>query len=293
MVDAHDSGSCAARLPGSSPGFRIYNPMLTSLQNALVKQFRRLQSAKYRREEQLFLLEGTHLIQEAVAAGWPLATVCYTESWLAREAELLEQIISSSPSDLRCEVVSVEVLVAMATTVQPDGVVALAHAQTRDTLSIQSLGLVLEDLQDPGNVGTILRTAAASGVEGILLGSGTADLANPKVLRASAGAWFRVLAARSDDLVGQVMDYRDRGFQVLATVPKADRDCWSVDYIQPTLILVGNEGAGLSETLIQAATLQVRIPLSAGVESLNAATATAVLLFEAKRQRTVALSVPS
>ena len=244
--------------------------------------------AKHRRQEQLFLLEGTHLLQEAVAARWPLATLCHTESWRAREAQLLAQILNDC-SSLRCEIVSEEVLAAMATTVQPDGVVAIAHTQKTEEVSIRSLGLVLEDLQDPGNVGTIVRTAAAAGVEGILLGSGTADLTSPKVLRASAGAWFRVPAAESDDLIGRVEGFREQGFQILATVPAAELDCWSIDYTQPTLILVGNEGAGLSETLIQAATLQVRIPLSAGVESLNAAIAAGVLLFEAKRQRTVSL----
>jgi RNA methyltransferase, TrmH family len=259
-----------------------FSSMLTSLQNPLVKQFRRLHAAKYRRQEQCFLLEGTHLLQEAVLASWPLAVVCYTESWLAREPDLLARIQAVA---IRCEQVSEDVSTAIATTVHPDGVVAIAHSSASAPVSIQRLGLVLDTLQDPGNVGTILRTAAAAGVEGVLLNAGSVDLESPKVLRASAGAWFRVKTALCDDLLSTVESYRQQGFQIVATSSKAELDYWAVDYTQPTLLMVGNEGAGLSEGLIQAANLQVRIPMSAGVESLNAAIATAVMLYEAKRQR--------
>jgi RNA methyltransferase, TrmH family len=290
LVDALDSGSSVCKdfrvqVPGSA--FRL---MLTSLQNPLVKQIRKLHAAKYRHKEGLFLLEGTHLIEEAAFAEWPIDVLCFTAAWQAKESELLETLQTQG---IRCELVSPEVLLSMATTINPDGAIALArsHSKSPPTLSIQSLGLVLETLQDPGNVGTILRTAAAAGVEGIWLDSESVDLESPKVLRASAGAWFRVPTAHSSDLSAQVREYQTQGFQVVATTPKADLDYWEVDYTQPTLVLVGNEGAGLSDALTNAATLQVSIPLSAGVESLNAAIATAVILYEAKRQRSQMIGV--
>lgn len=257
--------------------------MLTSLQNSLVKQFRKLQSSKHRRLQGCFLLEGTHLLQEAALSQWPLEVLCYTERWQEREQPLLEDLQGHVP---RCELVSDEVLAAIATTVNPDGVVAIAQSVPPETVSIQSLGLVLETLQDPGNVGTLLRTAAAAGVEGILLSADSADLESPKVLRASAGAWFRVATAQCQNVLEQVQQYKAQGFQVIATTPRASLEYWAVDYTQPTLILVGNEGAGLSDALLGLADLQVSIPVSAGVESLNAAIATAVMLYEARRQRT-------
>ncbi len=284
MVDALDSGSSVCKdfrvqVPGSA--FKL---MLTSLQNSLVKQIRKLHSAKYRRQERLFLLEGTHLIEEGALAEWPMDVLCFTAAWQAKESKLLEKL---QDRGIRCEPVSPEVLLSMATTVNPDGVVAMArsHSATNHTISVQSLGLILETIQDPGNVGTILRTAAAAGVEGIWLDQGCVDLESPKVLRSSAGAWFRVPTSCGEDLPAQVQDYQNQGFQVVATLPKANLDYWAVDYTQPTLILVGNEGAGLSDALRSTATLQVSIPLSAGIESLNAAIATAVILYEAKRQR--------
>jgi len=257
--------------------------MLTSLQNPLVKQIRKLHSSKHRRLDGCFLLEGTHLLQEAALAQWPLETLFYTERWQSKESNLLSVLQSKVP---RCELVSAEVLGAIATTMNPDGVVAVAQSAQRQSVSIQSLGLVLETLQDPGNVGTMLRTAAAAGVEGVLLSEDSADLESPKVLRASAGAWFRVATAQCSDILNQVQHYQAQGFQVVATAPRASLEYWSVDYTQPTLIVVGNEGAGLSEALLDASDVQVSIPTSAGVESLNAAVATAVMLYEAKRQRT-------
>ncbi len=256
--------------------------MLTSLQNPLVKQVRKLHGSKYRRLDGCFLLEGTHLLQEAALAQWPLETLFYTERWESKESNLLSVLQSTVP---RCELVSAEVLGAIATTVNPDGVVAVAQS-AQQSVSIQSLGLVLETLQDPGNVGTMLRTAAAAGVEGVLLSEDSADLESPKVLRASAGAWFRVATAQCSNVLGQVQQYQSQGFQVVATAPRAALEYWSVDYTQPTLIVVGNEGAGLSEALLDVSDVQVSIPTSAGVESLNAAVATAVMLYEAKRQRT-------
>jgi RNA methyltransferase, TrmH family len=257
--------------------------MLTSLQNPLVKQFRKLASAKHRRSQGCFLLEGTHLIQEATLAQWTLEVVCFTERWQNKESALLNNLQCVVP---RCEQVSDEVLAAIATTINPDGVVAIAQSAPHKTVLIQSLGLVLETLQDPGNVGTLLRTAAAAGVEGILLSDNSVDLESPKVLRASAGAWFKVATAQCQNVLEQVQQYQAQGFQVIATTPHATLEYWSVDYTQPSLIVVGNEGAGLSDPLLQAADVRVSIPVSAGVESLNVAIATAVMLYEAKRQRT-------
>jgi RNA methyltransferase, TrmH family len=283
LVDALDSGSSVCKdfrvqVPGSA--FKL---MLTSLQNPLVKQIRKLHSAKYRRQAQVFLLEGTHLVEAAIASSWPIEVICATAQWQAKESDLFEQIQNQA---LRYEWVSPEVLESMATTVNPDGVVAVARSQ-ESSVTLQSLGLVLERIQDPGNVGTMLRTAAAAGVEGILFDQESVDLESPKVLRSSAGAWFRVAKALCEDLPAQVRGYQAQGFQVVATTPKADLDYWAVDYTQPTLILMGNEGSGLSEELLETATVRVSIPLSAGVESLNAAIATGVMLYEARRQRHV------
>lgn len=253
--------------------------MLTSLQNPLVKQLRKLHRAKDRREQQLFLLEGTHLIEEACAIELPLVTVCYTETWQNQHAELFDQLQAE-----RLELVSPAVLKSIATTVEPDGIVATAARFHTDSVEIQQFGLVLETIQDPGNLGTIIRTAAAAGVEGLWLSQDCVDLDNPKVLRSSAGQWFRLPMSVEADLSTRIKRAKAQGMQIIATIPTATRSYWDIDFRKPSLILMGNEGAGLSRPLKELADVQVTIPLAVGVESLNVAIATALILYEARRQ---------
>lgn len=260
--------------------------MLTSLQNPLVKQMRKLHRAKERREQQLFLLEGTHLLEEACAAGWSLMTVCCTPDWQATHTALWQQV---SQQAQRSELVSEAVLAAMVTTVHPDGVVATASRGQLDTwrLNIQNLqlGIALETLQDPGNLGTVIRSAAAAAADGLWVSADSVDLDHPKVLRASAGQWFRLPMAVSSNLIADVTHAATAGIQIVATLPTASLTYWEVDFSRPTLILLGNEGAGLSPALSAVANLAVRIPLAPGVESLNVGIAAALLLYEAQRQR--------
>lgn len=255
--------------------------MLTSLQNPLVKQLRKLQQAKGRREQQMFLLEGTHLLEEACAVGCSLAIVCCTPEWQKRHRQLWEQAIALSA---RVELVSPEVLQAIATTQHPDGVVATAPRRLL-TVPTPTLGIALQTLQDPGNLGTVIRTAAAAGADGLWLSADSVDLDSPKVLRASAGQWFRLPMTVSPNLLEEIGQFQQGGIQVVATLPTAKLTYWEVDLTRPTVILLGNEGAGLSPELAEMADVGVKIPLAAGVESLNVAIAAALLLYEAKRQR--------
>ncbi|KAM3093958.1 TrmH family RNA methyltransferase [Phormidesmis sp. 146-35] len=255
--------------------------MLTSLQNSLVKQLRKLHRAKDRREQQLFLIEGTHLIEEACLAQVPFVTVCYTETWLSQHPNLGQKAIETAQRSL---LVAPEVLKAIATTVEPDGIVATIERIHTNSIHLTQLGLMLQTIQDPGNLGTMIRTAAAVGADGLWLSHDSVDLDNPKVLRSSAGQWFRLPMAVSADLRTEILNCKAAGMQIVATVPTATQTYWQVDFCRPSLILLGNEGAGLSEDLRALADCQVTIPLSPGVESLNVAIAAALLLYEAKRQ---------
>ncbi|WP_445632852.1 RNA methyltransferase [Nostoc sp. DSM 114161] len=256
--------------------------MLTSLQNPLVKQIRKLHSTKERHKQELFLLEGTHLLEEACAVNYPLETVCCTPDWQATHPSLWEEACRRCD---RAEIVSKEILDAIATTVQPDGVVATAkRSDGRTQVPFTGLVLALETVQDPGNLGTMIRTAAAAGASGLWLSGDSVDLDNPKVLRASAGQWFRLATAVTEDLKATVQQSQQAGMQVIATLPNASLTYWQVDWRKPSLILLGNEGAGLSADLAAMADKQVRIPLSPGVESLNVAIAAALMLYEAQRQ---------
>ena len=266
--------------------------MLTSLQNPTVKQLRKLQQPKERRKQGVLLLEGTHLIEEAGTAGYPLEVLCYTEAWQAQYGDIFERAIALSN---RAELVSPEVLKSIASTVSPDGVVAIAPQRTAwEEAASQpkanvSLGVMLETLQDPGNLGTIIRTAAGAGSDGLWLSPDSVDMGSPKVLRASAGQWFRLPMAKVD-VAAQAAQLRDHGVQLVASAATADMDYWQLDLTQPTVFVMGNEGAGLSAALMDCASVTAKIPVMPGVESLNVAVSTALLLYEAKRQRQVVQS---
>ncbi len=256
--------------------------MLTSTQNPLIKQIKKLHNPKERRETQLFLLEGTHLIQEAYAVNYPLNTVCCTPDWQGHHPGLWEIILANSD---RVELVSDEAIRAIATTVNPDGIVATAPRLAMSKPPIPAnLTIVLSTIQDPGNLGAIIRTAAAAGVDGLWVSQDSVDLDNPKVLRASAGQWFRVAMGVSDNLAELVANYQQQGVQVISTTSYTETSYWDVDLRSPTLLLLGNEGAGLSAELTALADLQVKIPMAANVESLNVATAAALILYEVRRQ---------
>jgi len=257
--------------------------MITSLQNPLVKQIRKLHRAKERHEQQLFLLEGTHLLEEAYAANCSFAVVCCTPEWQQAHLQLWQQIVDRSQ---RIELVSEAVLQAMATTVNPDGIVATVQRFLVSRIQRPlTLGIALETLQDPGNLGTVIRTAAAVDADGLWISANSVDLDHPKVLRASAGQWFHLPMVVSVNLQAEIQEYKNQGVQVVATLPSATLTYWQVDLTCPTLILLGNEGSGLSPDLSAISDVAVKIPLASGVESLNVAIAAALMLYEARRQR--------
>jgi TrmH family RNA methyltransferase len=260
--------------------------LLTSTRNPLVKQLRSLgESAKNRKEQGLFLVEGTHALTEAIATAYALSIVCCTEKWMAANPSLYQQIEASVDEIERIEIVSEEVLQAIATTKNPDGVIAAAFLPSREVAAINTLGLALETIQDPGNIGAMIRSAVAVGIDGMLVSSDSVDLTNPKIIRATAGQWFRCPMQTSAHIAGDIRNLQAKGVKAIATLANAKQTYWDYDFTQPTLILLGNEGNGLSQELIELADEAVAIPQSDRVESLNVAICASLLLYEAKRQR--------
>ncbi|GAB4529601.1 MAG: RNA methyltransferase [Pleurocapsa sp.] len=285
---------------GSSPEFRIEaikvslclgqfvnslveSKILTSIQNPLIKQIRKLHRSKERRKQSLLLLEGTNLVTVACQVNYGLNILLCTPRWQENNQQLYVDFIKKG---LSIRFVSEEILKAIATTVNPDGVVAIAPRQIPLIPNIQTtqLSLGVERLQDPGNLGTIIRTAVAGGVDSLWLSADSVDVDNPKVLRASVGEWFKLPMATGQNLAEVVKQHQQRGIQIIATTSQATKNYWEIDFCRPSLILLGNEGAGLSSELIALADEKVIIPLSSDVESLNVAIATALLVYEAKRQ---------
>lgn len=256
--------------------------LITSRRNPLVGRLRALHQPKGRREQGLLLLEGTHQLQELLRLGLKPEQVLATPGWIERNGSLLAQ------GDWPLQPVGEELMAAVATTDHPDGVVAtLAREALPVARGEGAFVLVLDQLQDPGNLGTLLRTALAAGVDEVWLGGG-ADPLQPKVLRASAGAALALpllRLAQGDALQPLLQRAVAAGHQLLATVVQPGaQPYWQLDWTRPTILMMGNEGAGLHPQLAALATHRITIPHSAAVESLNVAVAAAPLLLERWRQ---------
>ena len=238
----------------------------------------------------MLLLEGTHLLQEVLRLGLQSEHLLATQSWLQRYHPLLEA------HGLTAQPVGEEVLQAVATTEHPDGVVlTLQAAALPQACGRGGFVLALDQLQDPGNLGTLLRTALAAGVEEVWLGGG-ADPLQPKVLRASAGAALALPLHRQSDRAGLqplLEAAHAGGHQLVATLVEGGGGAttepplpyWQLDWTRPTVLLLGNEGAGLHPELAALASHRVTIPHSSAVESLNVAVAAGPLLLERWRQQ--------
>jgi TrmH family RNA methyltransferase len=262
---------------------------ITSRRNPLVGRFRALHQAKGRREQGLLLLEGTHLLQELLKRQLAPAQVLATPAWIARHTALWERL------PVAVQPVAEEVLAAVASTEHPDGVVmSLPAAALPEAKGAAAFVLALDQIQDPGNLGTLLRTALAAGVQQVWQGGG-ADPHQPKVLRAAAGAALALPLARDPDrngLIARLEQARLAGHQLVATLvmagPSSESEpipYWQLDWTQPTVLMLGNEGAGLHPELAALATHRVTIPHSAAVESLNVAVAAGPVLLERWRQQ--------
>lgn len=258
---------------GPSPG------VITSRKNPLAKRVRALHDAKGRKEAGLLLLEGTHMLDECLKRGLEVDCVIATPKWQALNQHTLDTL----HPDVPIYFVTPDVLDSMATTVTPDGVLVLIPPPYASRPVARTLVLALDCVQDPGNLGTLLRTAAATDVEQVWLGGG-ADPYQPKVLRAAAGAALSLPIQRADDLALRLEAAREAGMQVVAAVVGAPTPYWEVDWTLPTVVLLGSEGRGVDPALLAPGDRKVRIPHSPTVESLNVAVAAGVLLFERRRQ---------
>lgn len=263
-----------------------FQSTITSCQNTWVKSSLRLHQSSERREQRKFLIEGEHLVQEAIATGWPLEAICFEPAWAEQNRTWLSQRMQRSHMQRTLlQPVSNDVLKRLSTTSTPCCVLAIAQQRVAAaTVELEdNLGIAVEAMQDPGNLGALVRLSAAAGIAPVVLSHDSVDPTNPKVLRSTAGQWFRSVP-RVTDLSQYLSERRNTGVQVLAAAAEGKR-YWDCDLTVPTVFLLGNEGSGLSAEIRNFTSGTVSVPMAVGVESLNVAMTGALLVYEAKRQR--------
>jgi RNA methyltransferase, TrmH family len=258
--------------------------VITSLQNERVKLVRALQtSVKTRRKESRIVLEGVRLIGDALAAGVQPDFVFYTagdqhDSRLF--AGLLSKLETRNVPNFE---ISDEVMAHITDTDTPQGVLAVVPEPNFALPSTITLVLILDAVADPGNLGTILRTSAAAGVDAVVLAPGCVDPFNPKVLRSAMGAHFRVPILR---LSWTEIAAQYQTLQVAVADADGDTVYYKADWTKPSVIVIGGEARGADQSARELADTIISIPMEKGSESLNAAMAAGIILFECRRQRT-------
>ncbi len=263
--------------------------VITSRQHPIVKEFRDLA----RGAGPLMLLDGWHLLSEAADARVEVEKIAICGPPTAQEKTIVDRLRRHGALVVD---VSGTVLNALSPVNSPTGVVASARIPSVLAAAVLSpapaLVLAATGLQDPGNAGAIIRSAAAAGATGVVLDELSADPWGWKALRASMGSAFRLPVVRSRALAALIAEWRSAGVRIVATTPRGGESMYNVDFTKPMALLLGGEGSGLPEDLAAAADTRVSIPMHGGIESLNAAVAAAVLFFEAQRQRTLVRRKP-
>lgn len=267
--------------------------MITSTSNAQVKELIKIIKKRRTRDEAgVFIVEGPRMTQELVGdRRWQdrIDRICLSESYAKKH----EKETESMRKKYRTDIFSDPVFSHISDTKTPQGIMAVVRQRKYELKNIlegdgqekEPHILVLDNLQDPGNMGTIFRTAEAAGATGIIMSSDCVDIYNPKVIRSTMGAIFRLPFLYVEDLPGTIGELKQYGIRVYAAHLEGKNSYDRENYTQGCAFLIGNEGNGLRDEVAECAQCRIRIPMEGDAESLNAAVASAVLMFEVSRQR--------
>lgn len=261
--------------------------LIVSAANPLIKRFRALADRRHRRREGAFVVQGTQPVWQAATAGAEIETLVVAPG-LVRSETVTEFVASLRARGVRVAEVGDELFRRISDRDGPSGLAAIVRTWRSDLSKLEaaaeSVFVALYEVGNPGNLGTIIRTADAAGAAGVILIGHTVDPYDPVAVKASMGALFQVPIATAAT-VAELFDWATaQGISVATTSPYAQQTHWQADYRLPLAFLLGSEGQGLPESVLARGDLQVRIPIVGQAESLNLAVAAGILLYEARRQ---------
>ena len=271
---------------------------ISSKDNSLIKHIKRLKEKKYRDEYGEFIVEGLKLINEAIQENADIRQIVVCDG--CDNSEMIESHLKYEMARLDFIYVPQNIFKMISDVENPQGVLAvigkikndnnqekdeIEEAEHTSNINLnEDIILALDDIQDPGNLGTILRTADSVGLKQILVSKGTADAYNPKVVRSTMGAIFRVNVIECENLKETLKELQSKDYKVMTTSLKAKKSIYEVDY-KKKIIVIGNEANGVSKEILNLADEKVIIPMLGKTESLNASVATGVILYEYVRQK--------
>ena len=262
--------------------------LISSRSNKFIKYLKSLTLARNRHKEGLFLIEGVRIIEEAIERKGCIEKLIVTP--LGYNNDRVKALVdSASGRGMETMWVADRVIDYISETKANQGIMALVRPEEYAEKDLENgsipIIVVAHLLQAPGNIGTIVRVAEAAGAGGVVITPGTVDFFNPKALRATMGSIFRLPTVRVASLEGFVDTFKKKGYQVVAAMVSAKTHYFNLDYSKPTILLIGQEGAGLTPEAIELTDGQISIPMATMIDSLNVASAASVILFEAVRQK--------
>lgn len=258
--------------------------VITSKENETVKIIKKLKDKKYRDETGLYIIEGIKMLEEAIEEKARIRKIIICEECL--KAGDLEQKVLYEIAKYNCIYVNSKVFNSLTEVVAPQGIMAVIEKPNKD-IKIkydQDIILALDGIQDPGNLGTILRTADSVNLKQIIVTKNTADSYNPKVVRSTMGAILRIKIIETDDLAKTLKEAKKNKFKIVATSLDTNNSIYDIDY-NKKVIVIGNEANGVSKEIQELADNKVKIPMLGKTESLNASVATGIILYEYVRQK--------
>lgn len=264
---------------------------ITSKENKLIKHIKDLHLRKCRDSQNQFFVEGIKMCREAISCGGDVAIIVVCPDMLLRVNGGKEFLADLKKSAKSIESVPENIFRLISDTETPQGVLAVVGKRSEVLKDYRfkpdALYILLDKLQDPGNVGTIIRTADAVGACAVLLSNGCADSYNPKVLRSSMGSIFRISVFEKVDLAEAIIVMQKQGISIVASSLKAEKYHFEIKYSEGIGLIIGSEAHGIDEELLKMADVSIKIPIPGGAESLNASVAAGVLMYEIIRSRIV------
>ncbi len=258
--------------------------IITSKDNEFIKHVKKLKDKKHRDINNEYLIEGVKIIQEAIQEKAKIKQIIICEE--AEGTSAISKELMYEIAKYECIYVSQKVFNTITGVANPQGILAVIEKPKKETNLVnydEDVIVVLDDIQDPGNLGTILRTVDSIGLKQIVVSKGTADAYNPKVVRSTMGAIFRVNIVETEDLEKELKEMKKHKYKIVVTTPNTSKTIYEIEY-KKKVIIIGNEANGVEGQIMNNADEKVKIPMKGKTESLNASVATGVILYEYVRQ---------
>lgn len=246
----------------------------------------------YRERHGIFVAEGIKCVKEAVNSDYRIEFIAVSESFVRSKNDFLKEM---NKKGIRVYHLSDEDFKNISSTESPQGVIALIRKRDieplnlikEDVLNPSPMFIALEDVRDPGNVGTIVRTADAAEVKAVILSNGCADLYNPKTVRSTMGSIFHMEISEVEDFTKTLREFKKKGIKLFTADIRAKRIYFDLDFTVPFVLVLGNESRGVSKKVLEISDELIKIPISTRTDSLNVAVAASIIIFEAVRQRKI------